>query len=48
MTIKGHSVFISEYNAPDDFECVWQSELKTNMDASFMKIAVEKLFKYSL
>ena len=35
MTIKGHSVFISEYNAPDDFECVWQSELKNKHGCKF-------------
>lgn len=46
---KTNSVFISEYNAPDDFECVWEGEVKTNF-ASQRKnathTAVEKLFKY--
>lgn len=23
MSIVGHTVFVSEYNAPADFECVW-------------------------
>jgi len=27
MTRKGHTVFISEYNAPEDFECVWKKTL---------------------
>ena len=45
---EGHTVYVSEYNAPDDFECVWQSELKTNMNAKFEIKAVEKLFKYFL
>lgn len=44
---KRNIVFVSEYNAPDDFECVWQGELKTNF-ASTRKAAthnaVEKLF----
>ena len=47
MAIKGHTVFISEYNAPDDFECVWQKEInqKMNNNANTSK-AVEKLIKY--
>jgi DNA adenine methylase len=45
---EGHTVFVSEYNAPSDFEIVWQGEVKTNF-ASTRKaathVAVEKLFK---
>ena len=45
---KKNIVFVSEYNAPEDFECVWQGEIKTNF-ASNRKAAthkaVEKLFK---
>lgn len=45
---KKNIVFVSEYNAPYDFECVWQGEVKTNF-ASQRKAAthnaVEKLFK---
>ena len=45
---KKNVVFVSEYNAPDDFECVWQGEVKTNF-ASQRKTAthnaVEKLFR---
>ncbi len=45
---KKNIVFVSEYNAPDDFECVWQGEIKTNF-ASQRKAAthnaVEKLFR---
>ena len=44
---EGHSVFISEYNAPNDFECIWQAELKTNMNAKYETKPVEKLFKFS-
>ena len=47
MSLK-NIVFVSEYNAPDDFECVWSGELKTNF-ASQRKgatnNATEKLFK---
>lgn len=43
-------VFVSEYNAPDDFICVWEGEVKTNFasqrDGATHK-AVEKLFKFS-
>ena len=45
---KKNIVFVSEYNAPDDFECVWQGEIKTNF-ASQRKAAthnaVERLFR---
>lgn len=45
---KRNIVFVSEYNAPDDFECVWQGEIKTNFSSTRKKAthnAVEKLFK---
>jgi DNA adenine methylase len=42
-------VFVSEYEAPDDFACVWQGEVKTNFasqrDGATHK-AVEKLFRF--
>ena len=45
---QGHKVFVSEYNAPDDFECVWQKEAKSSLSANGKiggnKISVEKLF----
>lgn len=54
MAAKGNLVFVSEYNAPNDFDCVWQGEQKTNFSSSRKKAthnAVEKLFtikdKYS-
>ena len=47
---KNNVVFVSEYEAPDDFICVWQGEVKTNFasqrDEATHK-AVEKLFKFS-
>ena len=48
MEAKGNSVFVSEYSAPDDFELVWQGEVKTNFSSTRSKAthnAVEKLFK---
>lgn len=40
----GHRVFVSEYNAPEDFICVWEKETKTAMNHQETKRAVEKLF----
>lgn len=47
MKAKGNIVFVSEYNAPDDFTCVWQGEVKTNFASGRSGAthnAVEKLF----
>lgn len=42
----GHMIFISEYNAPDDFECVWQKKVNnTLVQQTGSKQGVEKLFK---
>lgn len=51
MAKKGNLVFVSEYEAPDDFECVWQGEQKTNFASTRKKAthnAVEKLFIYKV
>jgi DNA adenine methylase len=46
---KEHDVFVSEYNAPDDFECVWQcaatSSLSANGKSGGNKQSIEKLFQ---
>lgn len=41
---EGHEVFISEYNAPDDFVCVWQKEIQSGLNTNTTKKGVEKLF----
>lgn len=42
---EGHNVFVSEYNAPDDFVCVWQQELNVTVARNGKhKKAIEKLF----
>lgn len=41
---KGHEVFVSEYNAPDDFVCIWEQELRSTFLPGIGKQAVEKLF----
>lgn len=47
---QGHTVFVSEYNAPADFVCVWQKEAKSSLSANGKiggnKVSVEKLFKF--
>ena len=48
MKQKGHIVFVSEYQAPDDFECLWQGQIKTNFASKRTEathVAVERLFK---
>ncbi len=48
---QGHTVFVSEYNAPADFVCVWQKETNSQLSANGKiggnKVSVEKLFKFS-
>jgi len=41
---EGHKVFISEYNAPDDFVCVWQKEIQSGLNVNSTKKGVERLF----
>jgi DNA adenine methylase len=50
LSTEGHSVFVSEYNAPQDFKCIWQKEAKSSLSANGQiggnKCSTEKLFKY--
>lgn len=45
---EGHFIFVSEYEMPDDFKCVWQQEVKSSLSANGVaggnKISTEKLF----
>jgi DNA adenine methylase len=42
---EGHSVFISEYNAPSDFICVWEKEINSSLTKNTGgKKGIEKLF----
>ena len=43
---KDNIVYISELNAPDDFECVWEQEVSRSIKAADKSKAVEKLFRY--
>lgn len=44
----GHTAFVSECNAPEDFECVWEKSIETWVSKSENKYKkrVERLFKY--
>lgn len=44
MQKRGHTVIISEYWMPDDFECIWSKELKTTINPTITKTPTEKLF----
>lgn len=45
-SLEGHKVFISEYNAPDDFECVWEKAKTSTITKGKGTPSVEKLFVY--
>ena len=42
-TQEGHKVYVSEYQAPEDFTCIWQKEQTKNLGTKAQK-TVEKLF----
>lgn len=44
---EGHIIFISEYNAPDDFICIWEKEIVSSLTKNTgSKRGIEKLFIY--
>lgn len=43
---KDNIVLVSELQAPDDFECIWQQEVSRSIKATDKSRAVEKLFRY--
>ncbi len=45
-TAEGHTVFISEYNAPTDFICIKEIATKTKLDKNSQYPKTEKLFSY--
>ena len=48
MANKGHKVFISEYSAPDDFECIKEIKTKTVLNKNSQDERIEKLFTYKI
>ena len=48
-----NTVLISEYNMPEEFECIWKKETNVNFDSNRMSddnknIRIEKLFTYKV
>lgn len=50
LATEGHNVFVSEYNAPNDFKCIWSKDAKSSLSANGQiggnKVSTEKLFQY--
>lgn len=45
MQVSGHSIFVSEYSAPDDFTCVWEKQVNnTLVKDTGSKQGIERLF----
>lgn len=44
MDDYGHLVFVSEYNAPDDFMCIWEKDVYTTISKQRTKQDKERLF----
>ena len=44
MNEDGHTIFISEYQMPSDFKCIWQKEVTNAMNPTITKKPIEKLF----
>lgn len=45
MAKNDNIVFISDYYAPEDFELLWEQEVKINAHQTNTKTAIEKLYK---
>lgn len=45
-TDEGHTVFVSEYSAPSDFECLVEISQANTMNAKLHKASIERLFRY--
>jgi DNA adenine methylase len=43
--IQGHTVFVSEYNAPEGIECVWSKEVTNSLNTTITYKRIEKLFR---
>jgi DNA adenine methylase len=43
---EGHTLFVSEYTAPKDFECVWQGKITSSLTKNTgANMGIEKLFR---
>ena len=41
-----NKIFVSEYNAPDDFDCIWSKQVTTSLKVHEHEDRIEKLFTY--
>ena len=41
---EGHKIFVSEYNMPPDFKCIWEKDVKVAQNPTKTLNATEKLF----
>ncbi|MCH7411162.1 DNA adenine methylase [Belliella sp. DSM 111904] len=52
ITKDGNTVYVSEYSAPKDFQCVWSKDIKNSLsnteNSGSVKTVTEKLFTYKL
>jgi DNA adenine methylase len=46
LSKSGNKVFVSEYSAPDDFDCIWQKDVNVSIRPDKTLKQVEKLFTY--
>ena len=45
---QNHTLYISEYNAPKDFTCIWEKEIVSSLTKNTgSKTGIERLFKYT-
>lgn len=44
MKSQGHRIFVSEYQMPDDFECIWEKEINCSVHKTKTYKRVERLF----
>ena len=44
MKHHGHRVFISEYDAPNDFTCIWEKEVTNSMNSTITYRPTERLY----
>lgn len=43
---EGHTLYVSEHQAPGDFQCVWEKEVTNNLKMAHLGKRVERLFTY--
>lgn len=46
LTYAGHEVFVSEYNGPDDFKCLYTKKMNLQLSQNKLTTSVEKLFTF--